>query len=528
MHRQRGSPTLRLWSTSQGLGCWIRCWRWCSLLLFIGLQVLLLTTLLEVPAGTPSDVPVSAPPSSSAPSGAISIAHLAQNKASQACSFSSSSSLRLGSRKLHKLSFFHQVTALSLHKGTLSVKHLSYNPKIVSLFPLLCSALPFLSPRHLANQEPLHFILSCCDLPLPIILTQNQKNSKEEQAGERASTSSNLLFPTFADQIFVPLHDPYVVASLTEAQQKEATAFASMHNAVLALPTKSRGLWMMLPKEEGGYITNYERMRQQLLDEGNERTSPWKERSDVPFWKGQLAYNKAVGYSHMDHPRVQLVRLSQKQPHCVHARFTPIADKHASHGTYMPEDLKAMVEAPSPIRYADHKYLVHVGNAGYADRLWQLLLSGSTVLWMEDGWQEWWYHFLQPWQHYVPIRMDASDLCERVEWLRAHPEEGERIAANGRQLVERLLTWENVVNYTAHVVDTYLESCGSLLAAQRNTKMFRWLGEGKNVPLCSVTGYGAGGRGEGVWDPLIREAGGDTVDEMMEAVHAAIKKKLKA
>ncbi|KAL6048427.1 Protein O-glucosyltransferase 1 [Balamuthia mandrillaris] len=500
MHRQRGSPTLRLWSTSQGLGCWIRCWRWCSLLLFIGLQVLLLTTLLEVPAGTPSDVPVSAPvyshrplastfhkPSSSAPSGAISIAHLAQNKASQACSFSSSSSLRLGSRKLHKLSFFHQVTALSLHKGTLSVKHLSYNPKI------------------------------------------NQKNTKEEREGERASsTSSNFLFPTFADQIFVPLHESYMVASLTEAQQKEAAAFASTNNAVLALPTKSRGLWMMHPKEGGGYITNFERMRQQLLEEGNERTSPWKERSDVPFWKGQLAYNKAVGYSHMDHPRVHLVRLSQKQPHCVHARFTPIADKHASHGAYMPEDLKAMVEAPSPIRYADHKYLIHVGNAGYADRLWQLLLSGSTVLWMEDGWQEWWYHFLQPWQHYVPIRMDASDLCERVEWLRAHPEEGERIAANGRQLVERLLTWENVVNYTAHVVDTYLESCGSLLAAQRNTKMSRWLEEGKNVPLCSVPGYGGDGRGEGVWDPVVREAGGDTVDEMMEAVHAAIKKKLKA
>ncbi|KAL6045590.1 Protein O-glucosyltransferase 1 [Balamuthia mandrillaris] len=523
MNNQRSLPygTVHLWSASSyGIGRWIRWWRWWSLLLFVILPFLLLQFLLDDPAKTPVYSSTVHGLSSSVPSSeTLGIDHLAQDKAIQACSVSNSSSfLKSTTKKLQNLSRNGQVTALSLHKGTLFVKILSYNRKIVSLFALLCSALPLLSPHHLAQQEPLHFIFTCCAFPLPIILAQNQEN-KVEQEGERAFTSSDILFPTFADQFFVPLQDPYTVSALTEAQQTEATAFAAMNKVVLPLPTKSRGLWM---KEDGGRITNFERIRQQLLEEGNERNSPWKERSDLPFWKGQLSYNKAVGYSHMDHPRVQLVRLSQKHPRCVHARFTPIAGKHAFHGAYMPEDLKDMVEAPTTVRYADHKYLIHTGNAGYADRLWQLFLSGSTVLWMEDGWQEWWYHFLQPWQHYVPIRIDASDLCERVEWLHTHPEEGQKIASNGRQLVEKLLTWENVVNYTAQVVDSYLESCGGL--SQRKTKMFQWLEEEGNLPLCSVSGYS----GNGVWDSLARKASGDTVDDKMNAIHTAIKKKLAA
>ena len=41
--------------------------------------------------------------------------------------------------------------------------------------------------------------------------------------------------------------------------------------------------------------------------------------------------------------------------------------------------------------------------------------------------EEWFYHDLKPWEHYVPIKKDFSDLKEKVEWLRQNDEEAKRI-----------------------------------------------------------------------------------------------------
>ncbi len=68
--------------------------------------------------------------------------------------------------------------------------------------------------------------------------------------------------------------------------------------------------------------------------------------------------------------------------------------------------------------------------------LFTRLLMGCCVLKVASptGHRQWYYHRLQPWQHYIPVAADLSDLQQRIEWCWAHERECERVAGQGREL----------------------------------------------------------------------------------------------
>lgn len=49
--------------------------------------------------------------------------------------------------------------------------------------------------------------------------------------------------------------------------------------------------------------------------------------------------------------------------------------------------------------------------------------SGSLVMKAEDGWELFYSHLFRPWEHYVPLAVDARDAPERLDWARSHPAE---------------------------------------------------------------------------------------------------------
>lgn len=67
-----------------------------------------------------------------------------------------------------------------------------------------------------------------------------------------------------------------------------------------------------------------------------------------------------------------------------------------------------------------------------------------------DGYRQWWYHRLVPWEHFVPVRADMSDLAEKIDWVRSNDQEAEAIARRGQALA-RSMTLETE---TAAGVDT--------------------------------------------------------------------------
>ncbi|CAK0864741.1 unnamed protein product [Prorocentrum cordatum] len=76
-------------------------------------------------------------------------------------------------------------------------------------------------------------------------------------------------------------------------------------------------------------------------------------------------------------------------------------------------------------------------------RISKLLSLGGVLLQHEAGYYESVDALARPWEHYVPIAYDLSDLVAKVEWLQAHDDEARAIAARGQALALRRMRLED-------------------------------------------------------------------------------------
>ena len=73
------------------------------------------------------------------------------------------------------------------------------------------------------------------------------------------------------------------------------------------------------------------------------------------------------------------------------------------------------------------------------------------------GFRQWYYDDLTPWEHYVPVRSDMSDLAEKVAWVRGNPRGSEEIARNGQAFV-RTMTFASETRRAAEIITRALRS----------------------------------------------------------------------
>ena len=62
---------------------------------------------------------------------------------------------------------------------------------------------------------------------------------------------------------------------------------------------------------------------------------------------------------------------------------------------------------------------------------------------------------MRPWIDYVPIKMDMSDLEEKIEWVRQNDQKARKIAESGKRRVRSLLSDENLACYMQHLLTEY-------------------------------------------------------------------------
>lgn len=113
--------------------------------------------------------------------------------------------------------------------------------------------------------------------------------------------------------------------------------------------------------------------------------------------------------------------------------------------------LKPLVPEES---WAHRKFAIDVdGWTNTWSNLFVRMLLGCCVLKLDSkfGFRQWYYDRLIPWEHYVPVRADASDLAEKVEWVRSNDTRAAEIAANGQRLA-RSMTFEAVEREAMEII----------------------------------------------------------------------------
>jgi hypothetical protein len=196
----------------------------------------------------------------------------------------------------------------------------------------------------------------------------------------------------------------------------------------------------LIPDPEFFESRGYEATRQQFRED----FIPWEQRLTQVFWRGS-----STGHRLFDPPGEDaaddfawLQRLalcararSAARPDMFDVGLTRIVQIEEPHLIARIERAGFLRPHVPRVEFMRHKgVIVADGNCNAWDAAFCGLLTGSCVLLVGSPlrYRQWYYDALKPWEHYVPVAADLSDLEEAAAWVLGHDDRARAIGAAGR------------------------------------------------------------------------------------------------
>ena len=95
-----------------------------------------------------------------------------------------------------------------------------------------------------------------------------------------------------------------------------------------------------------------------------------------------------------------------------------------------------------PELVSQYSILIDIEGIGYSARLKYLLWSHRPVIIVDRPHKEYFFEYLQPWIHYIPVKRDLSDLVENTRWIMDNYDKALEIAHNAYNFSKEYLTRE--------------------------------------------------------------------------------------
>jgi hypothetical protein len=196
------------------------------------------------------------------------------------------------------------------------------------------------------------------------------------------------------------------------------------------------------------------------LDHGKAAPS-WHARSDDIVWRGAMHGAGWVSFSREDGENpavVQRIRMAMRLNNVpgTDVRFVNVPRSQATFSLWALT--QGLVDAPMAAQsWLGRKFAIDTD--GYTNTWSNLLirmLFGCCVLKVSSqfGFRQWYYDELKPFEHYVPVKADMSDLLEQIAWVRSHDAEAKAIAERGQALA-RTLTFPTQARRAAGLIETH-------------------------------------------------------------------------
>lgn len=243
-----------------------------------------------------------------------------------------------------------------------------------------------------------------------------------------------LLLPDM--EFFVSLHDWCEIDTLGVPIEKNVPIFTFSKIKNYTLP-------VLIPDPE--MLLGYKEI-DAILDK-SEKDMPWEDKIQKAFWRGATSSGCFDLPDWRLFPRTRLVYESLKWPSETDARFSKLIQGASHNAEFMsnPELCGNVVSIKDSQKY---KYLIDVdGNACTYSRFYWILKSQSVPFKHQASFIQWYYKALKPYEHYVPIKEDFSDLSSQVDWARLHDNEVKKIAEKSSDFAKKQLTTEDAYVY---------------------------------------------------------------------------------
>ncbi|KAJ6489765.1 glycosyl transferase family 90-domain-containing protein [Mycena sanguinolenta] len=172
----------------------------------------------------------------------------------------------------------------------------------------------------------------------------------------------------------------------------------------------------------------------------------WDEKKTQIYWRGMGSGGLIIGDNYHRFPRYRLMRLGQAHPDLLDVRITSVSDVYCRVDHEASCD-RAKVEAeynitgvvePRENSYK-YKYVLDVDGATFSGRFVGLLRTRSLVF-KSTIFEEYFNDWIRPYEHFVPVLPDLSDLVEKVQWAIDNPKEAQLIQKRGREVAWRLIS----------------------------------------------------------------------------------------
>lgn len=190
---------------------------------------------------------------------------------------------------------------------------------------------------------------------------------------------------------------------------------------------------------------------------------PWHQKIGKVFWRGTPSDLWGCGGAYKTAswnvaPRGKCVYLSKYvAPEDIDAAFVPFFKIHNLVDDY--QSFTATVPMSEFVQHVDHlryKYQLNLDGmtATYPGLHWRLL-SGCLTFKQETDDEMWYYKGIKPWVHYIPVKIDCSDLIEKIHWAKANDDEAHKIALNAQLFTVKNLMPEHILLYCYKVLLKY-------------------------------------------------------------------------
>lgn len=183
----------------------------------------------------------------------------------------------------------------------------------------------------------------------------------------------------------------------------------------------------------------------------------WASRANHVTWRGSVTGDNKIA-APQDLPRIRLALACRDMPN---TDVGLIGVHSTMNNGRLPGMLDDFVNTNGLKRnrwdmkdFGRYRFTIDIDGHANAWGLLEKLIVGCCVLKVDSPFEQWYYDRIKPWQHYIPVKSDLSNLEEIIEWCLENQTHCQWIANNGARVAASLTL--------AHELP---QTCRALLAA---------------------------------------------------------------
>ena len=177
---------------------------------------------------------------------------------------------------------------------------------------------------------------------------------------------------------------------------------------------------------------------------------PWQDKKSIAIFRGAAS---GCGTTELTNVRLKALKLSELNPTLLDVGITSF-NKRIKKTLNKPLDYLHVDELNlkkatfiNNNEKASHKYILYLDGHVSAFRLSYELSMKSVVLIPVSKYHLWFSKLLIPFEHFVPVKHDLSDLIDVISWCKNNDSKCQQIALNAFEFYNNNLQKEHMLNY---------------------------------------------------------------------------------